>query len=78
MDALVRRQYNLISCLGLLTDVGTSAENSAVSSEMILGVRQRLAKEGLTGSGTSTSPMGGGIEIKELLGQGSYGKVYKV
>ena len=78
MDALVGRQFDLISCLGMLTSIGTSSAGSAVSSQMIADVKKQIATDGLAALSSPGSIDSNRVELKELLGQGSYGKVYKV
>ncbi|GAX73536.1 hypothetical protein CEUSTIGMA_g987.t1 [Chlamydomonas eustigma] len=70
MDALVKRQYDLIACLGMVTDVGTSPGNNSAAAELIAGVQRQLA-------GSLSMEDDGGLEVMEMIGEGSYGKVFK-
>ena len=72
MDALLQRQVELISCLGLVTGVGKAPSNNSAALDLIAGVKRQLATEGISSSGG-----GNKIEMMELLGEGAFGKVYK-
>ncbi len=76
-DALVKRQMELIQCLGWVSDVARSAETDSQSAELIDSVRRQLATLGESESSPMSSRGGSTIELKVLIGQGSFGKVYR-
>ena len=84
MDVLLHRQKELIECLGWVSEVGASAGGSRTAM-LIDSVRKQLSRTTVlneNGPGSSSgsvdaSSMGEVIQMQELLGQGSFGKVFK-
>ena len=62
-QALIRRQYELIECLGWVSDVGSSA-GTQKASELIAGVRRQISESLLIDDD-------GKVELGSLLGTGS-------
>ncbi|GAX83025.1 hypothetical protein CEUSTIGMA_g10452.t1 [Chlamydomonas eustigma] len=73
MDVLLQRQHELIECLGKVNSVlpggAVSSGRRGSSAVLVDNVRARMT-EGADGSRDK-------IELQRLLGQGSFGKVYK-
>ncbi|KAL6760519.1 kinase-like domain-containing protein [Haematococcus lacustris] len=79
LDALLVRQYNLINVLdgSAGRTPGTASDGSAISKEDITlerieGMRRRLAVESNSSAADIDS-----IQTNDLLGEGTFGKVYK-
>ncbi|GAX77878.1 hypothetical protein CEUSTIGMA_g5320.t1 [Chlamydomonas eustigma] len=78
MDALLQRQHELIECLGKVGGVDAGVRDTArrvsrvpsvATAALMDGVRQHMKED-------AEKPYEN-IEIMEMLGQGSFGKVYK-
>ncbi|KAG1669861.1 hypothetical protein FOA52_012449 [Chlamydomonas sp. UWO 241] len=70
--ALVARQYDLIACLGMVSDVGASAPSNKIQADLINAVKQDLFA-----GGKSELAAGNEVELLEDLGAGAFGKVYR-
>ncbi|KAG1655488.1 hypothetical protein FOA52_008959, partial [Chlamydomonas sp. UWO 241] len=71
-QALLVRQYDLIACLGMVSDAGASETSSKSQAEMMNAVKQDLI------AGDKMQMVAGGdVELLEDLGSGSFGKVYR-
>ncbi|GAX78317.1 hypothetical protein CEUSTIGMA_g5759.t1 [Chlamydomonas eustigma] len=80
--AVVQRQYELIECIGWLSEVGLSAAGDRRVSDLIDTVRKQLLEEstssqGGDAEGAGLGPGGEGIRLMEMIGSGTTGKVYK-
>lgn len=62
-QALIRRQYELIECLGWVSEVGSSA-GTQKASELIASVRRQISE-------SLSTDDDGKIELNSLLGEGS-------
>ncbi|GAX83628.1 hypothetical protein CEUSTIGMA_g11052.t1 [Chlamydomonas eustigma] len=70
MDSLLKRQYDLIACLGLCAEVARSGINNEAAAELIASVQRQI-------TAGEAVPGGEQIQILEDLGSGAYGKVSK-
>ena len=67
-DALLHRQYELIECIGWVSEVGRSVADDARAAELINTVRKQI----VDGSSSVAEGAGGDdIELLELIGEGS-------
>ena len=64
-EALLHRQYELIECIGWVSDVGRAAAGDQKATELIDSVRKQIAAGGPLCDGS------GDIELICVLGQGS-------
>ena len=65
-EALLHRQYELIECIGWVSDLGRSASGNQKAVELIDSVRKQIAA-----GGSISGRDGEQIELISLLGQGS-------
>ncbi len=65
-DALLKRQHELIACLGWVSELGRSTAKTATEATLLLSVQQQLMT-----MGTGQAAGGEQIELLELLGSGS-------
>ncbi|GAX80144.1 hypothetical protein CEUSTIGMA_g7582.t1 [Chlamydomonas eustigma] len=77
-EALMCRQRELIECIGWVSQVGRSAAGDARSAELIDRVWQQMIQDGGRDHSVSCgAPELDDIELMELMGEGSYGKVFR-
>ena len=77
MDALIKRQMDLIACLGHVDKLGRSLYANAATTKMLDSVKEQLMGTAATGTDPG-STLGGGkedIKILNLIGTGTFGKV---
>ncbi|GAX79558.1 hypothetical protein CEUSTIGMA_g6999.t1 [Chlamydomonas eustigma] len=71
VQALLQRQYKLIACISLVTDVSRSVYSKPLATELIETVQMQIANTSMAERPSRQ------IERLALLGSESYGKVYK-
>ncbi|GAX80143.1 hypothetical protein CEUSTIGMA_g7581.t1 [Chlamydomonas eustigma] len=87
-EALLSRQYDLIECIGWVSEVGRSVAGDARSAELIdrvwrqmIGERRMVTKSDFLATHEKTGEGGPAtrhdVELMELMGEGSYGQVYR-
>ncbi|GAX74261.1 hypothetical protein CEUSTIGMA_g1710.t1 [Chlamydomonas eustigma] len=79
MDVLLQRQRELIACLG---KIGSASEGSASDGHIVAAARhstraQMMQNVRLHVSEGEEESSGGNIQLLELLGQGTFGKVFQ-
>ncbi len=66
-EALLQRQYELIDCLGWVSDVGRSAKDDSKALKLIESVSRQIIFSGKSAEGDVSQR----IELLEFIGQGS-------
>ena len=69
-DALVQRQYELIECLGWVSDVSQSSAGDRRASSLIDKVRRQMVADHRGGPSSSLPVERDKVQIKGLLGHG--------
>ena len=83
-ECLLHQQRELIDCLSWVSEVSSSAGGNTRASQLIDSIRKQLTAT-VDGVSTSSSSdinaasisLGDSIEVNELIGQGSFGQVFK-
>ncbi|GAX76175.1 hypothetical protein CEUSTIGMA_g3619.t1 [Chlamydomonas eustigma] len=71
VEALLHRQYELIACISMVMDVGKSAGNGHMASELLESVRLQIKNT------TMEERPSRKIEQLDMIGSGSYGNVFR-
>ncbi|GAX84475.1 hypothetical protein CEUSTIGMA_g11895.t1 [Chlamydomonas eustigma] len=71
VEALLQRQYELIACISMVMDVGKSAGNKHMASELLESVRLQITNT------TMEERPSRKIEQLDMIGSGSYGNVFR-
>ena len=76
LDALLKRQYDLIACLVRVDKLGKAATVNSATAGLLEDVKQQLMGSAAGGEGGDAAAADE-VQVLGLIGTGSFGKVYK-